>query len=95
MPSELTEKLDKRAPHPLKAFVSGTVSGLVCCFIFNPWDKALYLSVKSKRCVDSVQSECMMKLIGVLRQGVFESVELGNAIPRRGAGQFVESASYS
>jgi hypothetical protein len=34
--------------HPLKAFASGTASGLACCFLFNPWDKALYLSVKTK-----------------------------------------------
>ena len=32
-----------------KAFPAGIVTGLVSCYLFNPWDRALYLSVKDKR----------------------------------------------
>jgi hypothetical protein len=39
----------KERGHQLKNFSCGLASGLIQAVVFNPWDRALYLSVKESR----------------------------------------------
>jgi hypothetical protein len=40
---------DKQAPAVNRLFFAGVLSGGVCAAVFNPWDRALYLSVLHER----------------------------------------------
>jgi hypothetical protein len=46
----------KEKGHQIRNFSCGLVSGLVQAVVFNPWDRALYLSVKESRPFRSIQN---------------------------------------
>lgn len=43
------EKKTHQRKHQLHNFSCGLISGLIQAIVFNPWDRALYLSVKESR----------------------------------------------
>lgn len=47
--SGMSQSQPKERGHQIRNFSCGLVSGLVQAVVFNPWDRALYLSVKESR----------------------------------------------
>ena len=73
--SEMTTKSEKKLTtkgdlQPHKLLFCGLSSGLICAGIFNPWDRALYLSVKND--IPFLRKENFMNPFSGLFQTVFQ-----------------------